>query len=75
MSKNREDTERLIIATWAWRSRLSRSLRVMRYRPTLKSWVQGGNTSTRPDAPLYGIRIGYNVAESLGGVMERSIVP
>ncbi|HLK60578.1 MAG TPA: hypothetical protein VKU00_28710 [Chthonomonadaceae bacterium] len=26
----------------------------------------------RPDAPLYGIRIGYNVAESLGGVMERT---
>jgi hypothetical protein len=26
----------------------------------------------RPDAALYGIRIGYNVAESLGGVMERS---
>jgi hypothetical protein len=26
----------------------------------------------RPDAPLYGIRIGYNVAESLGGVMERN---
>ena len=25
-----------------------------------------------PDAALYGIRIGYNVAESLGGVMERS---
>ena len=25
-----------------------------------------------PDAPLYGIRIGYNVAESLGGVMERA---
>ena len=25
----------------------------------------------RPDANLYGIRIGYNVAESLGGVMER----
>jgi hypothetical protein len=24
-----------------------------------------------PDAALYGIRIGYNVAESLGGVMER----
>ena len=23
------------------------------------------------DAALYGIRIGYNVAESLGGVMER----
>ena len=26
----------------------------------------------RPNAPLYGIRIGYNVAESLGGVMERT---
>ena len=26
----------------------------------------------RPGAALYGIRIGYNVAESLGGVMERS---
>ncbi len=25
----------------------------------------------RPNARLYGIRIGYNVAESLGGVMER----
>jgi hypothetical protein len=24
-----------------------------------------------PDARLYGIRIGYNVAASLGGVMER----
>ena len=24
-----------------------------------------------PGAALYGIRIGYNVAESLGGVMER----
>jgi len=26
----------------------------------------------RPDAPLYGIRIGFNVAETLGGVMERT---
>lgn len=26
----------------------------------------------RPDAALYGIRIGYNVAESLGGIMERT---
>lgn len=26
----------------------------------------------RPEAQLYGIRIGYNVAESLGGVMERT---
>ena len=26
----------------------------------------------RPDAPLYGIRIGYSVAESLGGVIERT---
>jgi hypothetical protein len=26
----------------------------------------------RPGARLYGIRIGYNVAESLGGVMERT---
>ena len=26
----------------------------------------------RPNAPLYGIRIGYNVAESLGGVMEKT---
>ena len=26
----------------------------------------------RPNARLYGIRIGYNVAESLGGVMERT---
>jgi hypothetical protein len=25
----------------------------------------------RPDAALYGIRIGYNVATTLGGVMER----
>lgn len=25
-----------------------------------------------PHARLYGIRIGYNVAESLGGVMERT---
>ena len=25
-----------------------------------------------PQARLYGIRIGYNVAESLGGVMERT---
>ena len=24
-----------------------------------------------PNAALYGIRIGYNVSESLGGVMER----
>jgi hypothetical protein len=24
-----------------------------------------------PNARLYGIRIGYNVAESLGGIMER----
>ncbi len=24
-----------------------------------------------PDAALYGIRIGYNVAETLGGLMER----
>lgn len=28
----------------------------------------------RPDAPLYGIRIGYNVSDSLGGVLER-VVP
>ncbi len=26
----------------------------------------------RPNARLYGIRIGYNVAEALGGVMERN---
>ena len=26
----------------------------------------------RPYAALYGLRIGYNVAESLGGVMERT---
>ena len=26
----------------------------------------------RPDVPLYGIRIGYSVAESLGGVIERT---
>jgi hypothetical protein len=26
----------------------------------------------RPDAPLYGIRIGYDVADALGGVMERT---
>ncbi len=26
----------------------------------------------RPNARLYGIRIGYNVAEALGGVMERT---
>lgn len=26
----------------------------------------------RPEARLYGIRIGYNVAASLGGVMERT---
>ncbi|HZP84858.1 MAG TPA: hypothetical protein VFB21_24695 [Chthonomonadaceae bacterium] len=25
----------------------------------------------RPDAPLYGIRIGYNVSAAIGGVMER----
>ena len=25
-----------------------------------------------PDATLYGIRIGYNVAAALGGVMERT---
>ncbi len=25
----------------------------------------------RPDAALYGIRIGYNVAETLGALMER----
>lgn len=28
--------------------------------------------SRRPNARLYGIRIGYNVAEALGGVMERT---
>ncbi len=28
--------------------------------------------ANRPDAPLYGIRIGYNFAETLGGVMERT---
>lgn len=28
-----------------------------------------------PTARLYGIRIGYNVAESLGGVMERTAAP
>jgi len=26
-----------------------------------------------PNGRLYGIRIGYNVAESLGGVMERTV--
>ena len=26
----------------------------------------------RPDASLYGIRIGYNVAAAMGGVMERT---
>lgn len=26
-----------------------------------------------PHARLYGIRIGYNVAESLGGLMERTV--
>jgi hypothetical protein len=26
----------------------------------------------RPDALLYGIRIGYDVADALGGVMERT---
>ncbi len=26
----------------------------------------------RPEAPLFGIRIGYNVAESFGGVIERT---
>lgn len=26
----------------------------------------------RPNTRLYGIRIGYNVAEALGGVMERT---
>lgn len=26
----------------------------------------------RPNARLYGIRIGYNVAESIGGMMERT---
>lgn len=26
----------------------------------------------RPTARLYGIRIGYNVAEALGGVLERT---
>jgi hypothetical protein len=31
----------------------------------------GNLHSRRPDAALYGIRIGYNVAESLGGTMER----
>ena len=25
----------------------------------------------RPEAPLYAIRIGYNVAAAIGGVMER----
>ena len=25
----------------------------------------------RPDAPLYAIRIGYNVSAAMGGVMER----
>ena len=25
----------------------------------------------RPDAPLYGIRIGYNVVTAIGGVMKR----
>jgi hypothetical protein len=28
--------------------------------------------SKHPGARLFGIRIGYNVAESLGGVMERT---
>ena len=28
--------------------------------------------SKRPDAPLYGIRIGYDVADAIGGVMERT---
>ena len=28
--------------------------------------------SKRKDAALYGIRIGYNVAAALGGVMERT---
>lgn len=28
--------------------------------------------SKRPNARLYGIRIGYDVAEALGGVMERT---
>ena len=26
----------------------------------------------RPNAPLYGIRIGYKAAEALGGVLERT---
>ena len=28
--------------------------------------------SERPDASLYGIRIGYDVADALGGVMDRT---
>ncbi len=28
-------------------------------------------TARHPDARLFGIRIGYNVAASLGGIMER----
>jgi len=28
--------------------------------------------SKRPDAQLYGIRIGYDVADAIGGVMERT---
>jgi hypothetical protein len=31
--------------------------------------------ASHPGAVLYGRRIGYNVAESLGGVMERTSVP
>ena len=27
--------------------------------------------AARPDARLYGIRIGYDVADAIGGVMER----
>ena len=27
----------------------------------------------RPNAQLYGIRIGYDVADALGGVMERTV--
>ena len=29
--------------------------------------------ATQADTPLYGLRIGYNVAASLGGVMERTV--
>lgn len=28
--------------------------------------------ATRPNAPLYAIRIGYRVAAAMGGVMERT---